>query len=54
MVALTCWISKGIPSIIVGVESGDPGGLEVIVIAEVIGFSSISQAWHQAGRGPIR
>ncbi len=41
VVALTCWISKGIPSMLVGIESGVPGGLEVIVIAEVSGFSSI-------------
>ena len=41
VVALTCWISSGIPSMLVGIESGDPGGLEVIVIAAVSGFSSI-------------
>ena len=34
VVALTCWISRGIPSMLVGIESGEPGGLEVIVIAD--------------------
>src|ERR1700682_1835721 len=41
VVALTCWISRGIPSMLVGIESGDPGGFVVIVIAAVCGSSSI-------------
>ena len=41
VVALTCWISRGIPSMLVGIESGEPGGSVVIVIAAVNGFSSI-------------
>ncbi len=37
VVALTCWISRGIPSIIVGIESGEPGGSVVIMITAVCG-----------------
>src|ERR1700682_3449627 len=61
VVALTCWISNGIPSMLVGIESGDPGGFEVIVIADVNGFNSIlprtttqSQASSPAGLAVLR
>ncbi len=39
--ALICWISRGIPSIEVGIESGVPGGFDVIVSAAVSGLTSI-------------
>src|ERR1700685_3060194 len=41
VVALIFWISSGIPSMLVGIAPEVPGGVEVTVIAVVIGLISI-------------
>src|SRR5580700_8096605 len=54
VVALMCWISNGIPSMLVGIASLVPGGFDVIVIAAVSGLTSILPRTRMQSHGGLK